>query len=323
MILICGVLSDEVIELVCARLEDMNYDYRFFNLYDYPENVSFNYKTRSDGEVNGAFDVGGEIIPFDDITGIYIRFDDVNDEKPTELKEEYDPQIIAERNLSLSLLIDRIPCVVVNRNYPQHSNASKPYQLMLIKDVGINIPKTLVTNDPDEVMKFYDSCDGEIIFKSISGVRSIVDRLDDEYLERLPLLENCPSLFQEFIPGNNVRVHTVGDEIFATEIDSDVVDYRYAVSKDGSVNMKPHKLPAEMKERCFDISKKLGLVMAGIDLKLTPEGEWYCFEVNPSPGFIYYERFTLQPISEALANLLKSGDDKYLFRDIHPTISEI
>ena len=46
------------------------------------------------------------------------------------------------------------------------------------------------------------------------------------------------------------------------------------------------------------------LLFAGIDLKETPEGEFYCFEVNPCPGFLYYERHTGQPISTALAELL-------------------
>ena len=35
-----------------------------------------------------------------------------------------------------------------------------------------------------------------------------------------------------------------------------------------------------------------------------PDGEYVCFEVNPCPGFIYYERHTGQPISAALADLL-------------------
>ena len=49
----------------------------------------------------------------------------------------------------------------------------------------------------------------------------------------------------------------------------------------------------------------LGLVLSGIDLRRTPAGDYYCFEVNPSPGFIFYERATGQPISEAVALLLR------------------
>jgi glutathione synthase/RimK-type ligase-like ATP-grasp enzyme len=58
---------------------------------------------------------------------------------------------------------------------------------------------------------------------------------------------------------------------------------------------------------CRRIAHELGLLHAGIDLRETPDGEWYCFEVNPCPGFLYYERQTGQPISTALAELLQGG----------------
>jgi hypothetical protein len=39
-------------------------------------------------------------------------------------------------------------------------------------------------------------------------------------------------------------------------------------------------------------------------LKVTPDDEVYCFEVNPSPAFSYYEGNTGQPISRAVARHL-------------------
>jgi glutathione synthase/RimK-type ligase-like ATP-grasp enzyme len=53
------------------------------------------------------------------------------------------------------------------------------------------------------------------------------------------------------------------------------------------------------------MADSLGLVLSGIDLRRTPDDEYYCFEINPSPGFIFYERNTGQPISEAVARLLR------------------
>ena len=46
------------------------------------------------------------------------------------------------------------------------------------------------------------------------------------------------------------------------------------------------------------------LHVAGIDLRRTPDGEWFCFEVNPSPAFLYYETATGLPIAAAIAQLL-------------------
>jgi glutathione synthase/RimK-type ligase-like ATP-grasp enzyme len=50
----------------------------------------------------------------------------------------------------------------------------------------------------------------------------------------------------------------------------------------------------------------MGLLVSGIDLRVTGKGEWVCFEVNPSPGFTFYEADG-QPIAAAIADLLLAG----------------
>ena len=61
---------------------------------------------------------------------------------------------------------------------------------------------------------------------------------------------------------------------------------------------------AENVERCRRLAAGVNLPVAGIDLRVTAKGEWYCFEVNPSPGFTYYQDATGQPIAEAIAQFL-------------------
>jgi len=61
------------------------------------------------------------------------------------------------------------------------------------------------------------------------------------------------------------------------------------------------ELPDELAERCLRLAQALGLAFAGIDLKLTPDKQAYCFEVNPSPAFSYYAAHTGQPIAQAVA----------------------
>jgi len=109
------------------------------------------------------------------------------------------------------------------------------------------------------------------------------------------------------VPGDNVRVHTVGDDLFATRVHSEAVDYRYARREGAGVEMRPTTLPPDTADACLRVSRALQLPLAGIDFKLTPDGEFVCFEVNPSPGFLYYEQYTGQPISAALADLLRAG----------------
>jgi len=54
--------------------------------------------------------------------------------------------------------------------------------------------------------------------------------------------------------------------------------------------------------------RALSLALAGIDLKRTPDGAWYCFEANPSPAYSYYQEATGQPIADALVRLLDAGE---------------
>jgi glutathione synthase/RimK-type ligase-like ATP-grasp enzyme len=99
----------------------------------------------------------------------------------------------------------------------------------------------------------------------------------------------------------------VNDEIFPTEIVSDSVDYRYARRNGGSAELKAADLPSEIAEKCVKLTEGLGLAFAGIDLKVTPEGEVFCFEVNPCPAFSYYEANTDQPIARAVARYLNGS----------------
>ena len=123
-------------------------------------------------------------------------------------------------------------------------------------------------------------------------------------LDRLDAVRACPVQFQAYVPGFDVRVHTVGDEVFATRIDSPGTDYRYAAHDDDGTRLEPYDLPDDLARRCCQLAAGLGLAFTGIDLRITPDGDVYCFEVNPSPAYSYYEAHTDQPIASAVARYL-------------------
>ena len=66
----------------------------------------------------------------------------------------------------------------------------------------------------------------------------------------------------------------------------------------------PYDPGDELAERCIALAAALGLEVAGLDLKLAPDGRIVCLEVNPSPVFSYYQLHTGQPIADAIARLL-------------------
>ena len=303
MILVCGGLADGVTELVCSRLQDCGYPYRLLDLARFPEGYRVSWRWTDSGPVGWIASTEWRL-DLDAISGVYVRFLGPEDRPPLCSLDPADAAALrGEGDVSLMALLEDLQCPVVNRVGGGLSNNSKPYQALVISDTGLSVPPTLVTSDPAAARAFYAE-HGEVIYKSASGIRSIVRRLGADQLERLDLLCHGPAQFQAFVPGRNVRVHTVGDQVFATRIESEAVDYRYAHVDGLTATLEPVTLPETVEAACLRLARAFDLLFTGIDLKQTPEGEFFCFEVNPCPGFLYYERHTGQPISTALADLL-------------------
>jgi len=203
--------------------------------------------------------------------------------------------------------IDLTPALVVNPTAAMAANGSKPFQAQWIRSFGFAVPETLITTDSAAALAFWKEHE-QLIYKSVSGVRSIVSCLKPADEDRLNNTAWCPTQFQAYVPGVDYRVHVVGQEIFACELKSSADDYRYASRQGSDVAVRPVDLPADCAERCRMMSAAMGLAVAGIDLRLTPNGDWYCFEVNPSPGFSYFQFESGQPIDEAVAQLLDGAE---------------
>lgn len=303
MIVICGGLADAITELVCARLESRGLSYRLLNLGLYPSGYKVSWCWN--GAPPSGFIRGPDwYVDLDDIASIFVRYPGPEARASISDSAERARFFYGEIDFGLSALLDNLPCVVVNRIAEGMSNHSKPFQALMLREEGLEIAPTLVTDEPEAARQFIEECEGNVIFKSLSGIRSIVQRVTHRHLERLPLLRHGPVQFQRQILGDDIRVHTVGDEVFATLVRSEAVDYRYAGKLGARVLMEPIQIPAAVEEASLRATARLGLVMAGIDFKRTHDGAYVCFEVNPSPGFLYYEQRAGQPISDAVVNVL-------------------
>jgi len=256
--------------------------------------------------VSGTLQVEGTRHRLEEIGSAYLRpMDDSGLPEVHGLAADH-PLRLRSRMLNDLLLqwAEIAPGRILNRPEAMGSNMSKPYQMQLIRRLGFAVPETLITNDPEQVMAFRKQW-GRVIYKSISGVRSIVRELEESDLARLDRIRSCPVQFQARVEGFDVRVHVIGDRLFATRADTNAADYRYATrQKEGKTELVKFRLPAELQQRCLALSQGLGLEFSGIDLKITPQGEIYCFEVNPCPAYSYYEWNTGQPIARAVAEYL-------------------
>jgi len=303
MILLCGIPSESPIAMAREALVSLAEPTVVFNQRDF-SSAHFDFDL-TPGGISGKLAFNGNSHDLAEITGVYMRLIEEQALPEFQSLPSNGPEQQQCHNLHDALLrwLEITPARVVNRSRPMGSNASKPYQAQLISQLGFSIPETLITNDPALVRDFCAQ-HGRVIYKSISGVRSIVQELTPADMTRLEQIRWCPTQFQAFVEGTNVRVHVIGQAVFATRIETDTTDYRYATRQGGETELTATELSDELNDRCIRLAAMLELPFAGIDLKITPDGEVFCFEVNPSPGYTYYESHTGQPIALALARYL-------------------
>lgn len=299
MIVVFGREDDPPITLALEALQERGLAFRFVDLRALDrDGVDLDVGT---GGLAGCLKAGGQVVPLDSVSSIYAR--------PLSPGRYWqDPGAAQRANRRFDTFVgwlDATPALVVNRPRAMSSNNSKPMQAQWIGAAGFAVPETLVTSCADEARAFWRE-HGRVIYKSISGVRSIVRELDEASAARLDLISALPVQFQAYVPGADLRVHVVGTRCFAALIESSATDYRYARGGEHT-RLRAHELPAGVASRCVDLARALHLPLAGIDLRLTPDGEYICFEVNPMPAYSYYESNTGLPISLALADLLASA----------------
>ncbi len=300
--------DDAIASLVIGRLREGGHAFHILNPDTEPERPWFHAEWRSGALRGGWFAGPGWEVDFGALSGVFVRLGTSPASPPPPGPDGARRTAASmERVGLLCMVIDALPCTVVNRLLAGMSNMSKPHQSLLIQACGLAVPETLVTNDPAAARAFIALHDGSVIAKSLSGVRSIVKRIGPSHMARLPLLRHGPAQFQALVPGTDVRVHVVGERVFATRIESAAVDYRFAPRDGVAVAMTETTLPDDIAAACVRVARRLNLELAGIDLMRTPAGEYVCFEANPAPAFIAFEAVTGQPIGAAIAALLAEG----------------
>ncbi|TDD99066.1 ATP-grasp domain-containing protein [Jiangella asiatica] len=221
---------------------------------------------------------------------------------------------VSETTQAVGGMLDALPCTWVNPRAADEAAHRKPYQWAVARGVGLRVPPTLVTNEPDRARAFVAGHGvGRTVFKSLLASwdwreTRLVEAAD---LDRLASVRYAPVIFQEYVPGVDLRVTIVGTEVFAAEIDatrtSYPVDMRMVV---GEASMRAVALPPALTDALITLMKRLDLVYGAVDLRRTAAGEYAFLEVNPAGLWLFAEERTGLPITGAVAARLAALDDE-------------
>jgi len=194
---------------------------------------------------------------------------------------------------------------------------SKVVQNCIAYKLGIKMPKTLYSNNPETIKEFIKDNDNRVVFKplelilwqtkekiitSFSSVISEKDLCDD------CILQQTPAIFQEYVEKKyELRITMIGDLGFCARINSQQtsdgkIDWRKANIE--SLNMYMIDTPEELLILCRMMMKELGIVFGCFDFIVNSKNEYVFLEVNQMGQFLFIERLTGAPLLDAFTELM-------------------
>jgi glutathione synthase/RimK-type ligase-like ATP-grasp enzyme len=161
----------------------------------------------------------------DEVSGVWVRF------KPQRLTERQNTE-----DANVTRFVEAEWNAVIRGLYYFWSGASwvnpiyggggsKLEQIYIARECGLDVPETIVTNDPDAVRELIGRC-GKVVYKSLTTTDFSeahwiwTTLLDESRIEQYAdNIRRAPGIFQEFVPKvYELRVTVVGDKIFPVKI---------------------------------------------------------------------------------------------------------
>jgi glutathione synthase/RimK-type ligase-like ATP-grasp enzyme len=320
--------SKDVI-LILTNREDITADYVVLectrravpfirlNTEDFPQCLNLSLNICKDSFVQGKLSNKNVHLMLEDVRSVWYRRPSL----PLFNNASMDPGIkefcTKESHYALEGLWTLLDVFWVSNPFNIRKAENKPFQLHVASGMGFVIPRTLISNNPEEVRGFFEGCKDGIIIKPVrTGTfqidkeekiifTNVVRESDIEHLDRVRL---APSIYQEKVPKRyDIRVTVIGEKVFAAEIHSQLyeeskIDWRRG--ENPNITHKKHKLPSDIEEKCVGLNKALGLQFSAIDLVLDVEGQYFFLEINPNGQWAWIEERTGYELTRHLVDLL-------------------
>lgn len=186
-------------------------------------------------------------------------------------------------------------------------------------DLGLTVPDTLYSNDPEGIRAFIRTHGGTIIYKPFRGLPwrtsetswvPYTSLLSEEALVPDETLRNAPGIYQELVPKQfELRItvmgsHSLAAKVLSQETVDGKVDWRKAYAE---LQMQPFELPMEVHDLCCALLRRLGIVFGCFDFIVTPDGDFVFLEVNEMGQFLFVETSAGIPLVDTFSEFLMQG----------------
>lgn len=178
--------------------------------------------------------------------------------------------------------------LVINTPMGLSTAESKPLTTYRLREAGLPVPRTAVTQDVDEARRIvaeFGTCVLKPLYGSYGiGIELITPDTPPEILLEF-MQHNRVAYIQDYVPndGQDIRAFVVGDEVPAAM-------HRFAAEGEWKTNVhqgascRPCELTPEMHEICLEAAHVAGLDYTGVDLIDGPDGPTI-IELNGAPSW--------------------------------------
>jgi len=224
---------------------------------------------------------------------------------------------------SLRLLADDAFCV--NPWFSARRADHKPLQLQHARALGMTIPATLISNNPQAIRQFIASHD-EVIYKPLRGTQwqqgeqtfgTYTAPVREQDLPSDRLLRCTPGIFQRRVHKQfEVRAQFFGASCFAIALDSAKAEsaFDWRMNQGQRLSAGRVELPSPVHAHCRALMKSLDIVSGAFDFIVTADGEWVFLEVNEGGQFLFLELWCPQlTLIDAFCDFLESGDPDFAY----------
>lgn len=180
---------------------------------------------------------------------------------------------------------------------------NKTQVLHLAREVGFEIPSTLISNDFELLSHELER--RQLVVKPVNGgdyTKELREALEIATVVNSSLAS--PAIVQERLIPPEVRVYRIDKSYFAYQLVADALDYR-STSDCNVVPLELSKLPEGLIDRLAALMDRLDLDFGAADFKASSQTNRLLFlEINNSPMFAAFDAVSEGRLTDAMVNFL-------------------
>lgn len=298
------------LEFVAAAVEDLGASAVMWDIRDWPGETPATY-TPSEPDF-----VAGDEISIDDVSGVFALQQTVFSPLHHLYYDWYDgdttyPRVINQlrewRSLfnSIQTVCERTGATVIPGVEAFGWNLVRPWMLERYHQAGVPVPETLFTNEPTRVKEFVAD-HGTVVYQYVNGgVKPRTVTTEDLEDRRLEKLRAAPVQFQEYVPGDDVRVYVVEGAIvgaFKYLYEGDAFSFKHADEE--TWDAERFHLPDAVHEAVMNAASVTPGSFAAIDVRFKNTDRYAILEANLPGRFAGSDGAGVTDVAGALADQL-------------------